>query len=242
MSVQQVPLTYERILKLFRKTREQFRETREQFRETREQFRETCEQMKESDRKYQEQMKESDRKYREQMKESDRKYQEQMKESDRKLQEQMKKTDRKISALGSRIGEIVANMVKGNIVKKFQALGYDGIDDLYENRKFNNKKLGIHGEIDLILENGEIAILIEVKTTLETADVRKHIERLEKYRRHIDAKGSGDKRCFIGAVAGAVVRDEAAEFAQENGLYVIVQSGRAVEILTPPEGFTAKKW
>ena len=83
--------------------------------------------------------------------------------------------------------------------------------------------------------------MIEVKTTLETADVRRHIERLEKYRRYANAS-SGDKRRFIGAVAGAVVSDETAAFAQDNGLYVIVQSGKAVEIVTPPEGFRAKEW
>ena len=101
--------------------------------------------------------------------------------------------------------------------------------------------MGIRGEIDLFLDDGDVAILIEVKTTLEIADVRKHIERLEKYRRCIDAKGN-NKRRFIGAVAGAVVSDEVTDFAQEHGMYVIVQSGKAVEIVTPPEGFTAKEW
>jgi hypothetical protein len=92
----------------------------------------------------------------------------------------------------------------------------------------------------LFLENGEVAILIEVKTTLETTDVRHHIERLKKYRRYADAKG--DRRRFIGAVAGAVVDGEAADVAHDNGMYVIVQSGEAVEIVTPPEGFQAKEW
>ena len=118
--------------------------------------------------------------------------------------------------------------------------GYD-VTECSRNRFFENKKLAIRGEIDLFLEDGDVAILIEVKTTLETMDVRNHIERLEKYRRYTDAKGS-DKRRFIGAVAGAIVSDEAADFAQKNGLYVIVQSGRAVEIVTPPDGFTAKEW
>jgi len=59
----------------------------------------------------------------------------QQKETDRLIQElrreqkenaaQLKETGKKISALGSRIGEIVEHMVKGNIVGKFQALGYD---------------------------------------------------------------------------------------------------------------------
>jgi len=164
-------------------------------------------------------------------------------ETDRKFEEvarRMKETDKKISALGSRIGEIVENMVKGNIVEKFQALGYD-VNNCYP-KPFKNKELGIVGDIDLFLDEGDTAILIEVKTTLETADVREHIERMEKYRRYVDARGNGDKQRLIGAVAGAVVKGEAAQFAQENGMYVIVQSGEAVEIVESPEGFRAKEW
>jgi hypothetical protein len=160
----------------------------------------------------------------------------QMKETDRR----MKETEKKISSLGSRIGEIVENMIGGNIVDKFQVLGHDVIA-YSRNKVFGKAGTADSGEIDMFLENGDIAILIEVKTTLKTADVLEHIERLEKYRRCVDASGN-DKRRFVGAVAGAVVTDEVANFAQQNGLYVIVQSGDAVEIITPPEGFTAKKW
>jgi len=210
MSELQSPLTYEGILEMFRQTDRKFQETAEQMKETDRKIKETSEQMKETDRKFQ--------------------------ETDRKIKE----TNRQIAALGSRIGEIVENMVKGNIVEKFQAFGYV-VTRYCRNLSFKCKKLGIGGEVDLFLENGEVAILIEVKTTLETADVREHIERLEKFRRYVDAT-SGDKRHFIGAVAGAVVKEEAKLFAQENGLFVIVQSGDAVEIVTPPEGFMVKEW
>ena len=169
---------------------------------------------------------------------------EQMKETDRKIQkttEQIEKTNKDVGELTSSIGNIVANMVKGNIVEKFQALGYNNLDDYCERKKFKNKKLGITGEVDLFLENGDIAILVEVKTTLETKDVRDHIERMKKFRRWVDARGV-DKRRFIGAVAGAVVDGDAVEVAFQNGLYVIIQSGEAVEIMHPPESFVAKKW
>jgi predicted AAA+ superfamily ATPase len=98
------------------------------------------------------------------------------------------------------------------------------------------------GEIDLVLENGDVTILIEVKTRLQVPRVRKHIEAMGKYRRCVDSKGRGDTMRFIGAVAGAVVENDAKDLAHENGMYVIVQSGKAVEILTPPEGFRAKEW
>ena len=194
-----------------------------------EMFRETDRQMKETDRKFDRLFAETDR---------------QMKETDKKIEEtaqQMKETDKKISALGSRIGEIIESMVKGDIVAKFQELGYE-VTECSRNKFFEHKKLGIRGEIDLFLDDGEIAVLIEVKTTLETADVRSHIERLEKYRRYTDAKSGNNKRRFIGAVAGAVATDEAVRFAQESGMYVIVQSGKAVEIVASPDGFRAKEW
>ena len=218
MSEQSVQLTYEGILEMFRETDRRFKETARRFKETARRFKET-------DRRFKENA--------EQMKETDRKFKE--------TAEQIKETNKKISALGSRIGEIIESMVAGNILDKFQKLGYD-VTGCSPNKSFKHKELGISGEIDLLLDDGDVAILIEVKTTLKTVDVREHIERLEKYRRYADARGIGDKRRFIGAVAGAVVSDEATQFALENGMYVLVQSGEAIEIVTPPDGFTAKEW
>ena len=159
----------------------------------------------------------------------------------RKTERIARKASKSVSKLGNRIGDIIENMVGGNtIVRKFNKLGYK-IERFCRNQSFGRDlPKDMRGEIDLLLEDGDIAILIEVKTTLTTADVRNHMVRLEKYRRLADLRG--DKRRFIGAVAGAVIEGEAEEFAHENGLYVIVQSGEAVEILPPPEGFVAKKW
>ena len=157
----------------------------------------------------------------------------------KKAELQMEKTKKIVGDLGNRIGEIVEKMVEGNIVEKFRALDYD-IMQCAQNVNYEYKKLGIRGEIDLFLEDGDVAILIEVKTTLTTSRVRKHIKKIEEYRRCADARG--DKRRFIGAVAGAVVKHEAKEFAHKNGMYVIVQSGKAVEIVPVPEGFKVKEW
>jgi len=169
-------------------------------------------------------------------------------ETDRKLQEMSQKTDRQIKRvsrdigrLGNRIGDIIEHMVGGgNIVKQFQALNYD-VTAHYRNKIFG-KGTENYGEIDLILEDGDVAILISVKTKLTTGDVRKHIEQLEKYRRHVDARSKGDQLRFIGAVAGAVADQNVTDFAQKKGLYVIVQSGMAVEIVPAPETFQAKEW
>jgi hypothetical protein len=195
------------------------------FEEIREMFRLSALRQEETDRKFQE----TDRKFQE--------TREQMKETDRKI----KRVSREIGRLGGRIGDIIEHMVGGgNIVKQFQALGYD-VTAHYRNKIFG-KGTENYGEIDLILEDGDVAVLISVKTKLTTSDVSEHIEQLEKYRRHVDAKGSGDKLRFIGAVAGAVADQNVIDFALKQGLYVIVQSGIAVEIISPPEEFRAKRW
>ena len=209
MSEQQVPLTYEGVLEMFRLTDLKFQETAAQ------------------------------------MKENERKFVLMSHETDRKFQEtklMMQETDRKISSLGSRVGEIVEHMIGGDIVSQFRALGY-GITRYGRNFVFGQQGTAESGEIDLYLEDGDVAILIEAKANLKTDGVREHINRLKKYRRCVEANKSDHRRYrFIGAVAGAVVEDNVAAFAQKNGLYVIVQSGRAVEIIPSPEGFVPKKW
>ena len=220
MSQPQSAVTYEGVLELIRQVTEQMKVQSE----------ETDRKMQETDRKIQE----TAEQMKVQSEETDRKFQ--------KTDEQMQRTSREISALGSRVGEIVENMIGGDIIEQFRALGYD-VTEYSRNKIFGRKGTGESGEIDLLLEDGDIVILIEVKTTLKIDDVKDHMERLEKYRRHIDEKSHHiDRRKFIGAVAAASVADHVVKFAQRNGLYVIVQAGKTVEIITPPEGFVAKLW
>jgi len=232
MSTQQVPLTYEGIL-------EMFRETREQFQETREQFRESGQRMKEIERLFQEnavQMKETDRKIQESS--------EQIKETAAQMREtnqQIRKTSQEVGKLSSRVGDMVEDMVSGgNIIAQFRALGHHVI--AHSRRKtFGERGTDASGQIDLFLEDGDVAILVEVKTTLKNDDVLDHVERMEKYRNWIDSTGS-DKKRYIGAVASPSVEDNVLKFAQRKGFYVIVQSGDIFEIIKPPEGFVPKTW
>ena len=192
-------------------------------------FRQTDRQMKESSLQIDKKFEELARK----MEETDRR----MKETDR----QIKATSYEVGKLTSSVGRIIEHMVKGKIIKKFRALGYD-VTCCSPNVEFDNEELGLFGEIDLLLNDGPVSIVIEVKTTLKTDDIREHIDRIGRYRRYVEAKGFGDQRRFIGAVAGAVVSKETAKYAHDNGMYVIVQSGDAIEIVDSPEGFRAKEW
>jgi hypothetical protein len=172
-----------------------------------------------------EMFRETDRKFQE----TDRKFQ----ETDRKIQEtarQMKETDKKIAALGNRLGELVEAMVEGGVPRLFQELGYD-FTQCIRGLSFRDSSLGISGEIDLFLENGDCVLLVEVKTNLAVADVDDHIERLKKYRRCRDVKG--DSRRILGAIGGGVVRDNVRDFALSKGMFVIIQSGDNVTVHKP---------
>jgi len=146
-----------------------------------------------------------------------------------------------VGSLTRKVGDMVEKLVgEGNLVDQFRELGHK-VKTHSRHKKFGEKGTAESGEIDLFMEDGDVAILVEVKTTLKMDDVIEHIERIEKYRRFVDADGRNGKH-FVGAVAGTVIAENVINFAHDNGLYVIIQSARAVEIITQPEGFVAKKW
>jgi len=239
MSVQS--LTYESVLALIRENSREMLENSRKMREEHQEFRRSLkEQGAEFDRRMEEQRAESAREKKER-KERDAEFDRRAEKRDAEYARMRKELNTKIGDLGNSIGRIIEHMVAGNnIIKKFKTLDYE-IESHSRNKQFGHTfPKDFQGEIDLFLENGDIAILIEVKATLETKDVRKHMECLEKFRRFADIKK--DTRRFIGAVAGAVIEGEAMDFAHENGMYVIVQSGKAMEIVQPPEGFKAKEW
>jgi len=220
MSQQASPLTYEGILKLFEKSTLEFNQR-----------------MVESDEKFREEMAESRRAFDQQMAERRAESDRRQAESDRG----MEKLRKQMGDIGVRIGNLVEHVIGGkNIVEQFQDLGYNVIDHSRDN-EFGIRGTANSGQIDLLLKDGDVEILVEVKTTLRNDDVFDHIERLEKYRRWMDSKGEGKKR-YIGALACAMVKDNAVKFAQKNGMYVIMQLGNAIEIVASPEGFVAKEW
>jgi hypothetical protein len=154
----------------------------------------------------------------------------QMKETDRRL-------DKQIGRLGNRIGEIVEHLVAPNLREKFEVLG------LYfpranPNSDVRDYKNNIFLEIDVMLENGDKALLVEVKTTLTTEDVKDHIKRLEKMRVYADLHG--DKRVFLGAVAGVVMTPTVKDYALGQGFYVLEPSGETFTIISPVAG--TKEW
>jgi len=157
----------------------------------------------------------------------------QMKETDR----QMKETDRRLGKLGNRMGEIVEHMIAPNLREKFRELGLN-FPQANINSDVADYENNIFLEIDVKLENGDKAMLVEVKTNLTTEDVQEHINRLKKMREY--ANLHGDKRTFLGAVAGVIITANVKEYALGQGLFIIEPSGETFNI-TPPKG-QPKEW
>ena len=147
------------------------------------------------------------------------------------IKESHDKFNKQFEKLGNRIGELIESMVEGGIVRLFEAQGYS-FTSCCRHKEFRIMNPRYYcGEIDLLLENGDVACLVEVKTNLSVNDVKDHIKKLSMYR--IDADSRGDRRHFIAAVGGGVVRENVRTFALKQGMFVVQQSGENVEILVP---------
>jgi Holliday junction resolvase len=195
----------------------------------------------ETDRRLAEIAAETDRRLAEIAAETERRRAESAAETERLMREmlhQKRETDRQLGKLGIRLGEIVEQLVAPDIVAKFNKLGYV-FGRSCPNVAYSNPDGSFLAEVDILLENGDTALAVEVKSKPNSDDVLAHIERMEKLRRYADEHQ--DRRKLLGAVAGAVVSPEVKNLALKKGFFVIEQSGDTT-VIDVPEGFTPRYW
>jgi len=178
------------------------------------------------------------------LRESQRESQKEVAERQKETARQMEETDRQIKEYNkrfgdftNRFGEVVEYMIAPNLREKFSEMGLNFLKS-NSGTRVSDYDNSIHFEIDVMLENGDKALLVEIKTKLTTENVQEHITRLEKMRKYADLHG--DKRTFLGAVAGVVMTANVKEYALGQGFYVIEPSGETFNI-TPPNG-QPKEW
>ena len=150
---------------------------------------------------------------------------------------QMKEYNKRFGEFTNRFGEVVEYMIAPNLLEKFRSLGLV-FHKVSPNSLVSDYDKEIFLEIDFLLENGEKALLVEVKTKLNNEYINLHIERLEKMRKYADLHG--DKRTFLGAVAGVVIPPNVKNYALSKGFFVVEPSGETFNI-TSPQG-QPKEW
>ena len=174
---------------------------------------------------------------RERQEKSNAEFDRRMEESQRIFNEKSAEINNWIGSLTNLFGDFTLGMVAPKLREKFTDFGF-----IFQKSSLNveigTKKNDIRLEIDILLENGEKAMLVEVKTKLTIDRIYKHIERLEKMRKHADLHG--DKRIFMGAVVGFAITDEVRKNALDHGFYIIEPDGENFNI-TPPDG-KPKEW
>jgi hypothetical protein len=223
------------------------------FEEIRAILREISESWKEHARLSQESWKESARlsqeNWKERIQETDRLRQESWKEHEQRIQETdrelkeiarvVKDQSKQIGGLSNSFGELAEHLVAPGMVKKFNALGYHFTKKQAGPETVRDAQGKILTQIDVLLENGEYAIAVEVKSRPTVNDIPHHITRLELLRQ--DKIRKHDTKIIRGAIAGAVFPDDVKELAIEAGLYAIEQSGDTM-IIDVPEDFTPREW
>ncbi len=174
----------------------------EMFQETNKQFHETDRRMNETDRR--------------------------MKETDR----QMKETDRKIDRLAKFYGGVSEN--SRDVAEEFFRIGLESRNELYgisydQIGRLQKKTKKLQGEFDIVLYNGELVIVIEVKYKLHPNDVQDFLDR--KLPAFKPLFPEYDDKKIIGAVAGMSVPQDSCEKAEKNGLLVLTQSGDNIAVM-----------
>jgi len=218
--------TFNDIWHLFQETD---RQMKERAAETDRQMKETDLRLKETDRQMTERAAEADLR----LKETDRQIKERAAKFEREMEAQsvennrlIKNMTQSIGKLGNRLGDFVEEMVKPGLVRLFQARGLK-VHRTMQNLTCRDDHGQFLAQVDLLVVDSDTAIAVECKSHLSIDDVNDHVERMAMF-----------KSCWpeyaayklLGGVAAMVLPEDVGRYAYRKGLYVLAQSGEAVEI------------
>jgi len=170
-------------------------------------------------------------------------FEEELEKSRREFDKELKKSriefDKKLGQIAGTWRKFVAEMVRPKIVELFNGKGIQIETTVQAVQGFKDGQR--YYEIDLLLINTNVAVVVEIKSSLSVEDVNEHLERIEKIRKispkRIDLSGV----TIYGAVAGMIVEGEADKYAYKKGLFVLRQNGNIVEIVNDAR-FQPREW
>jgi len=134
-------------------------------------------------------------------------------------------------------GDVPDYMLLKFLMKKFVKIGLDFSEGGRNYRIFDDFDRTVISS-DFVMRNNDKEMLVIMEKEPSTEDVQDHIKCLEKMRVYADLHG--DKRTFLGAVAGSVITDNVKKYALKQGFFVIEPSGETFKII-PPDN-KPKEW
>jgi hypothetical protein len=187
-------------------------------------FQETRQQIKETDRILTEKFKETNAQFKDvaaRFKETDAKF---------------KETRKMVGRLGNSWGEFVEGIVIPSVLQMFNKrnIKIERVSSRSKSRKGGNTM-----EIDIIGDNSSYVVAIEVKSKLLSDNVISFIKKLDNFKYFFS--NYAEKK-LVGAVAGISVDESVKNFAEKEGLFVIMQKGEEYVEIVNNKNFTPKEW
>jgi hypothetical protein len=159
-------------------------------------------------------------------------------EADRRMErlEQLAaNVSREVSRLGDRWGLFVENIVAPAVLRLFQERGIE-IRHLY--RRAVSDIPGAEMGVDILAVNGDVAVVVEVKSRLTKEDVDDFCESLQRFKQAFPERVNHQ---IYGAVAAIEFVKDIDRYAYRKGLFVIRQCGDSVE-LANDDSFQPRAW
>jgi len=129
---------------------------------------------------------------------------------------QMKDYNKWFREFSNRFGDVAEYMIAPNLMEKFKDFGFE-FNQSSSNYRVEDEVNDIFFGIDVFLQNDDTAMLVEVRTKLYTEDVKDHIKLLKEMRTFADLRGN--KRAFLGAVAGVVMTPPSQKVRAGSGFF-----------------------
>lgn len=205
-------------------------------------FRESERQRQETERLLRQSLEDSRREFERDLAESRAKFERDLAESSAEFDRRFAKTERiaaqaneAVNNLTSRWGRFVENLVAPAALRLFQERGIL-VNRVYQRMKAPRGRKNL--EIDVFAVNHEEAVVIEVKSRLTQEHVRKLLETLEDFktvfREYVNHR-------IYGAIAAIEIDGDVDTYAENQGLFILEQSGDSVHISTA-DNFTPRTW
>ena len=129
-----------------------------------------------------------------------------------------------------RWGALVESLVEGSLVKILQDRGIDIMQTHTRSEALWRKPDGHiqKREFDIIVANGTEVVVVEVKTTLHSKDVKRFLETLQDFKKYFPRY---KLETIYGAVAYLTSENKSHLLAEEEGLFVIRATGDSASII-----------
>ena len=144
--------------------------------------------------------------------------------------ELFKETDRRFKKLEELFtgqwGRLMESLVEGDLIKLLKNRKISVDKTMSRIRAGKNSKYNY--EFDILAVNGKEIVAVEVKTTLETDDVKYFIEKLNLFKKIFPEYSD---KTILGAIAYLREDSHSAKYADRQGLLVIRATGSSASII-----------